>query len=119
MGVRPPTDRRRWEEQILFDVDDQKIVGNPGGDIARSACGQWFVNGHSEKGKNYYIILRRTDGAIIRTTGFDQGGYTIGELRIDPSPKWNRDGTQFMVVAVDENKSRQMFVITVKRSRWP
>ena len=43
----------------------------------------------------------------------------MGELRIDSSPNWNRDGTLFMVVAVDENKSRQMFVITVKRSRWP
>jgi hypothetical protein len=118
----------RGKDQILFDVEDQTITGtlgapgtfpNPGGDIALSADGQWFVNGHSDKGKNYYTILHRTDGSVTRTAGFDQGGYTTGELRIDPSPNWNRDGTQLMVVAVDAEKSRQMFVITVKSDREP
>ncbi len=126
------SDRRligvRGKEQILFDVQAQKIVGslgpagtfpNPGGDIALSADGQWFVNGHGDKGKNYYTILRRSDGAVVRTDGFDQGGYVGGELRIDPSPNWNRDGTQFSVVAVDANKSRQMFLVTVKSNRQP
>jgi hypothetical protein len=126
------SDRRligaRGRQQILFDVDDQKIVGtlgtndpfpNPGGDIALSADGQWFVNGHGEKGKNYYTILRRADGALMRTAGFDQGGDTSGELRIDPSPNWNRDGTQIMVVAIDAKKSRQMFVITLKNNARP
>jgi hypothetical protein len=79
-----------------------------------SADGQWFVNGHGDKGKTYYTILRRADGTWTRTPGFDQGGYITGELRIDPSPNWNRDGTQLLVVAVDKNKTRQMFVITVK-----
>ena len=111
-------------EQILFDVLDQKVVGrlgvsgtfpNPEGDIALSPDGKWFVNGHGAGGKNYYTILRREDGMILRTQGFDQGGYTTGELRIDPSPNWNRDGTQLLVVAVDERKTRQMFVLTISK----
>lgn len=118
----------RGKQQILFDVEDQRVTGtlgteatfpNPGGDIALSADGDWFVNGHGDGGKNYYTILRRADGAVVRTGGFDQGGFTTGELRIDPSPNWNRDGTQLMVVAVDEKKTRQMFVVTVKGKRKP
>jgi hypothetical protein len=73
----------------------------------------------SSQGKNYYTILRRADGAVARTAGFDQGGYTTGELRIDPSPNWNRDGTQFIVAAADAEKSRQMFIVTVKSNRKP
>jgi hypothetical protein len=118
----------RGKEQVLFDVEDQKVVGtlgaegtfpNPGGDIALSADGRWFVNGHGDGGKNYYTILRRSDGAVGRTAGFDQGGYTTGELRIDPSPNWNRDGTQLLVVAVDGKKTRQIFVIRVKTTGNP
>lgn len=116
----------KGKDQILFDVVEQKIAGtlgtsetfpSPGGDIALSPDGQWFVNGHGSKGKNYYTILHRADGAILRTTGFDQGGYIKGELRIDPSPNWNRNGTELMVVAVDEKKTRQMFIISVKGQR--
>jgi hypothetical protein len=118
----------RGKEQILFDVVDQKVTGalgapetfpDPGGDIALSADGKWFVNGHSEKGKNYYTILRRADGARVRTEGFDRGGYTGGELRIDPSPNWNRDGSQILVVATDAKKTRQMFVLTITAKGVP
>jgi hypothetical protein len=116
----------RGREQILFDVERQEVAGalgspeifpNPGGDVALSPDGEWFVNGHGAQGKNYYNILRRADGAWQRTAGFDQGGYITGELRIDPSPTWNRDGTQILVCAVGqgEPKTRQLFVITLKR----
>jgi hypothetical protein len=115
----------RGKEQILFDTERQEVTGtlgtpdifpNPGGDIALSPDGKWFVNGHGEKGKNYYSILRRLDGAWTRTTGVDQGGYITGELRIDPSPCWNRESTQFLVagLANDEQKTRQLYLITVK-----
>ena len=123
------SDRRligvRGNEQILFDVEEQKVVGTigpaglfpkPGGDIALSADGRWFINGHGDKGKNYYTLFRRADGAYSRTSGFNQGGYTAGELRIDPSPNWNRDGTQFLSVAVDGKGTRQIFVTTIADS---
>jgi hypothetical protein len=120
----------RGKEQILFDIERQEVTGslgtpdifpNPGGDIALSPDGKWFVNGHGEKGKNYYSILRRLDGAWTRTTGVDQGGYITGELRIDPSPCWNRESTQFLVagLANDEQKTRQLYLITVKRKGKP
>ncbi len=112
-------------EQILFDIERQAIVGrigspaiipNPGGDIALSPDGAWFVNGHGEKGRNYYNLLRLADGAWLRTAGVDQGGYITGELRIDPSPCWNRTGTQLLVggIAPDASKTRQLFLIEIK-----
>jgi hypothetical protein len=116
----------RGKEQILFDVERQEVAAtlgtpeifpNPGGDIALSPDGRWFVNGHGDRGKNYYSILRRADGAWVRTEGLDQGGYITGELRIDPSPCWNRDSTQFLVTAIagDEKKTRQLYLVTIKR----
>jgi hypothetical protein len=111
------------KEQVLFDVEQQKVVGTlgtleifpqPEGDVSLSPDTEWFVNGHGEKGKNYYTIFRRADGAWTRTEGFDQNGYVRGDLRIDPAPCWKRDGTQLAVTATDAAKTRQMFVITVK-----
>lgn len=118
----------RGKDQILFDVDKQEVVGtlgsltifpNPNGDVALSADGKWFINGHPEKGKNYYTVLRRADGAWARTAEFDQGGYTGGDLRIDSAPAWDRDARQFVAYGVDKDKSRQMFVVTVKRKDKP
>lgn len=45
-------------------------------------------------------------------------GYITGELRIDPSPCWNRDSTQLLVgaIAKDDQKTRQLYVITIKRN---
>ena len=120
----------RGRDQILFDVERQEVAGtlgtpevfpNPGGDIALSPDGKWFVNGHGEKGKNYYNILRRSDGAWTRTEGFDQGGYITGELRIDPAPCWDRSSTELLVCAIanDAKKTRHLYVITVKRKTRP
>ena len=127
---RTPDRRCAARSRSSSTSSDQKVVGtlgtpetfpNPGGDIALSPDGKWFVNGHGDKGKNYYTILRRADGAWTRTAGFDQGGYITGELRIDPSPCWNRDGTQLAGRRHRRRpeKTRQMFVITVKRKGKP
>lgn len=111
------------DRQVLYDTDVMQIAGTlgspeifpkPGGDIALSPDAKWFVNGHGEKGENFYTILRRADGAWIRTPGMDQGGYTSGELRIDPGPLWNRDSNQLLVPGVAEDRTRQLFVISVK-----
>lgn len=110
--------------QILFDIDQQKITGalgtkeifpNPGGDVAMSPDGKWFVNGHGKGGKNYYTFLRLADGAWVRTGPFDQGGY-IDDVRVDPGPCWNRASDRIVIAAQDEAKTRQMFVIELKRA---
>jgi len=117
----------RDKDQILFDVERQAVTGvigspsiipNPGGDIALSPDGKWFVNGYGEQGKNYYNIIRLADRAWTRTVGVNQDGYITGELRIDPAPDWNRDNTQILVggVAADEQKTRQLFLITMKNT---
>jgi hypothetical protein len=85
------SDRRligaRGGSQVLYDVVAQRVTGlfggpdvfpKPGGDIALSPDGAWFVNGHGAGGKNYSTILRRGDGAWTRTAGLDQGGLHRG-----------------------------------------
>lgn len=112
-------------DQIVYDTDAQQVVGKigspqiipkPGGDVALSPDGKWFVNGYREKGSNYYTILRLADGAWVRTGGFDQSGYTSGDLRLDPGPLWSRDSSQLLVpgLAKDGERTRQLFVITIK-----
>jgi hypothetical protein len=117
---------RRGPDQVLFDTDRQMVTGtlgspdafpDPGGDVALSPDGQWFVNGHGGKGTNFYTVLRRSDGAWVRTAGVDQGRYTGGNLRIDPAPCWNRAGTQILVGGLAGDGTRQLFVITVKQNR--
>lgn len=112
------------DDQIIFDTDAQEVTGTlgsraifpkPGGDVALSPDGKWFVNGHGANGRNFYTILHRADGAWVRSPGFDQGGYINGDLRLDPGPLWNRDNTELLVpgIADDADKTRQLFVITI------
>lgn len=111
--------------QVIYDVIERRIVGTlgspevfpqPGGDIALSPDGQWFVNGHSEKGNNVYTILRRSDGTWERTAPMSRGSYTGGELRIDGSPAWNRSSDAVLFPGLDPNDgTRQIFVIRVRR----
>ncbi|MGC3966482.1 MAG: hypothetical protein QM775_03670 [Pirellulales bacterium] len=116
---------RDGDEQVLFDVERREIVGKlgasaifpkPGGDVALSFDERLFVNGHGDKGKNFYTILRREDGAWTRTAGLDQGGYS-GDRRVDPGPCWNRDGTQIATSAIASDGTRQMFVIDVTNAQ--
>jgi hypothetical protein len=124
------SDRRvigvKGKEQVIYDVDERKIVGTlgtpqvfpqPGGDIALSADGKWFVNGHSEAGANVYTVLRRGDGSWARTAPISRGKYTSGELRIDGAPAWNRTGNAIAFPALDSRDgTRQIFVINIRGS---
>jgi hypothetical protein len=112
--------------QIIYDVDLDRVVGqlgnpdifpNPGGDIALSAAGDWFVNGHKDRkqARNFYTFYQRSTGRHFRSQGFDIGPWLTGDLRQDPSPAWNRSGDQLLVpglVGVD-NPTRQLFVINL------
>lgn len=112
------------DRQILYDTDAMKIVGDlgsaelfpkPGGDVALSPDGKWFVNGHGDKGKNYYTILSRSDGGWVRSPGFDQGSYISGDLRLDPGPLWNRESSQLLVPGMGKDGTRQLFILTIQR----
>ena len=112
------------DRQVIYDVEKQNLVGtignpdaipNPEGDISLSPDGKWFVNGHSHEGKNYYTIIRLSDGKWVRSPGVDKGAYS-GDLRIDPAPRWNRESNQVLVDGLTDNGTRQMFIITVNRS---
>jgi hypothetical protein len=116
---------RQGKKQILYDVDQNKVVGqlgspklfpNPEGDISLSPDGNWFVNGYKveskDGNKNYYAVYRRSDSAFVRSKGIDKGFYD-GNVRIDPAPRWNRSNDAILVPGIGENETRQMFVIRV------
>ena len=112
--------------QIVYDVDRDLVVGqlanedvfpNPGGDIALSPQGDWFVNGHKDRGQamNFYTFFQRSTGLHLRSQGFNIGSWLSGDLRQDPSPAWNRSGTKVLVPGIlgGETPSRQLFVISL------
>jgi len=105
---------------VLYDSDKQaivKIIGDstvfpkPGADIALSPNGRWLVSGYNLKNVNGYAFYRLADGASVLTNPMDQSGFNEGELRIDGSPCWNRDGTQVLFPSLAEDGTRQLFVI--------
>jgi hypothetical protein len=112
--------------QVIYDVDRDLVVGqlanedifpNPGGDIALSPQGDWFVNGHKDRGQamNFYTFLQRSTGLHHRSQGFNIGSWLSGDLRQDPSPAWNRSGTKVLVPGIvgGETQTRQLFVISL------
>ena len=110
-------------EQILYDVEQKKVVEviggpdlfpNPGGDVALSPDGKWFVNGYRKRSENFYIVYRRADRSYAETRGFPHPGKTSGELRVDAAPTWNRKGNQIAFPAIAADGTRQTFRITVK-----
>lgn len=116
----------REQDLVMYDTARQEIVGTigtpaifpkPGADVALSPDAQWLVSGFGDKGRNYYSFFRSADGAHTRSAGLDQNGWVSGDLRIDGSPCWNRDGTQVLCTAIadDEQKTRQMFVLTLHK----
>lgn len=111
------------DKQVLYNVDTREIVGQlgnpemfpkPEGDVSLSPDGNWFVNGYGKSGKNYYAVLRRSDGAFTRSEGIDKGEYS-GDIRIDPAPRWNRTNDAILVPGIAENGTRQMFVISINK----
>jgi len=112
---------RQGNKQILYDVDKKKVVGqlgtpeifpDPEGDISLSPDGKWFVNGYKKGTENYYTVYRLGDGAFVFSKGIDKGEFS-GNIRIDPAPRWNRTNDAILVPGIDENKTRQMFMIKV------
>ena len=118
---------RLGDRQILFDTDQQLVVGtlgspeifpDPEGDIALSPNGQLFVNGHKDRKKkvNFYTIYRRKDGAHFRTRGFNIAHWQSGDLRQDPTPCWNRTSDQILAPGVSKDgKTRQLFILKLKQ----
>lgn len=105
--------------QIRYDVEKKTIVGqlgnpqmfpDPEGDISLSPDGNWFVNGYSQDGKNYYAVYNRRSGVFARSEGIRKGPYS-GNIRIDPAPRWNRTNDALLVPGIADNGTRQMFAI--------
>jgi hypothetical protein len=113
--------------QVIYDVDKQELAGQigtpeiipqPGGDIALSPDGKWFVNGYRKGNENFYVIIRRRDGSYLRTRGFPIDGWTGGDLRLDAAPCWNRTSDQLAVPAIasDRDHTRQTFLLRIRKA---
>ncbi len=103
------TDSQMYVKQI----GDSSIFTKPGGDKALSPDGNWLVCGYKMKSYLTYILYRLSDGVWLKTQSIYQDSYHSGNLRNDPAPCWNRDGTQvlFPAITTDANESRQLFII--------
>ena len=113
--------------QVIYDTEKRTIAGTlgtsdvfpkPDGDVALSPDAAWFVNGYRVERQNFYMFYRRSDGASIRTPGFDVDHWTSGDLRLDPGPLWNRTGTAILVpgIADDAGRTRQLFLVRLVKA---
>lgn len=120
--------------QVRYDINRQEIVGTiasreiipePEGDVALSADGNWFVCGYSlsEDGRtrpsrdcpdNQYVIVRRSDGAFVRSPKLSREPYRDDALRIDPAPRWNRKQTAILVPGMTDDRTRQLFLLEIE-----
>jgi hypothetical protein len=112
---------RQGKNQILYDVDQKKVVEqwgtpaifpNPEGDISLSPDGNWFANGYKKGDRNYYTVYRRDDGAFAFSEGIYKGNSS-GNIRIDPAPRWNRTNDAILVPGIAKNNTRQIFMVRV------
>jgi hypothetical protein len=113
---------RQGNRQALYDVIEKQFAGtlgmadtfaSPGGDIALSSDGRWFVNGYSRSADNRYVFYRMNDGFTLHGGPTTRAHWREGELRIDPAPCWNRSATAVLTtgIASDPQKTRQLFLI--------
>jgi hypothetical protein len=102
------------KQEAVAELGDAKIFPSPEGDIALSPDGKWLVNGHRERGTNYYTFFRRGDQAWVRSQGFNVTGWESGDLRCDPAPCWNRNNREIVFPAIASDGTRQMFLLRVK-----
>lgn len=100
------------ERKVVSSISTSDVISDPEGDISLSPNGKWFVNGYTQKDKNYYTIIRLTDGMWIKTSGFNKGEYQ-GDLRIDPAPSWNRQSNQILVSGISDDGTRQLYLISI------
>jgi hypothetical protein len=104
-------------QQVIEELGSAEIFPDPGNDVALSPDANWIVQGfRKEETRNGYAVYRRSDGAWAHTLLFDQRQYNRGDLRIDPSPKWNRSGGQVLVPSLTDEPepTRQLFLIRVR-----
>lgn len=112
---------RQGKEQIFYDVDTKKVLKqlgtaeifpNPEGDISLSPDGKWFVNGYKKGSENFYTVYHLSDDQYVKSEGIYKGDF-IGNIRIDPAPRWNRSSDAILVPGIDKNETRQMYLIKV------
>jgi hypothetical protein len=110
------------DRQVIYDAGTGKVVGGignpgqfrkPGGDIALSADGRWFVNGAREGERNHYVFFDRRSGQTVEAPPVFIGGWHSDDLRVDPAPCWNRTGDAVAVSGIAGDGTRQMFLIEV------
>jgi hypothetical protein len=101
-------------QEIVGQIADPSIIERPGGDSALSPDGSMVVTGYGVEGHNRWVVYQLVDGAWARTPDYDQRPYVSGDLRSDPAPLWNRDGTQILFPSMTSDGSRQLHLIHIQ-----
>jgi len=99
------------ETKVLYELGRPEIFPHPAGDIALSPDGLRFVNGYKHKSENRYVVYEMPSGESTTVRGLNRGSQFRGDVRLDPSPCWRRDGQAIAVPAVADDGTRQTFVI--------
>ena len=111
-------------QQVVYDTAARSLVDviggtdlfpNPGGDVALSPDGSWFVNSHKQGDYNHYTFLHFATRRTLRSPPIFLGPWKSGDLRLDPAPCWNRTGDAIVVPGIAPDGTRQMFLISFNR----
>lgn len=116
------------KDQIIYSIPEKKIVGkvgNPevlpktGGDTSLSPDGKWLAVSlkDDKEGKNSYVVFRRSDMKYVHTPAMPTMENNDGDLRVDPSPRWNRTSDALLVPGVDKDGTRQLYIIHIKENK--
>ena len=76
---------------------------NPKGNLLATDC-------YPIKGKRYVYIVDMKSEEIFTVASFENPPHIDGNIRCDPHPRWNRDGTQLSFDGLGPN-GRQVYVI--------
>lgn len=99
------------QQRVVEQWGNPDIFPDPEGDVALSPNCEWFVNGYKTGNRSCYTVYRRNGGSYAKDEVFR--GDSVGDIRIDPAPRWNRTDDAILVPGIAEDNTRQMFVIHV------
>jgi Tol biopolymer transport system component len=66
-------------------------------------------------GKRHVYIIDLKTGELHTVATFDNPKEINGDIRCDPHPRWNRDGTQLCYDGLNKNGERQIFILDFLR----
>ncbi len=108
-GCRPSPEGFALTIKQITAGDAHQLFGY----IGQSKTIPWNASGRYILGLRTAFHDRMQDGVYVKSEGLSCGGYTRGDLRIDPAPRWNRTSDALLVPGWTASGTRQMHVIEI------